>query len=284
MSAHQTEPRISSKICTMGKSVQFQNKNIGYQISGSGPALVLLHGFLESKAIWDDFAIALQKKFTVVSIDLPGHGESELLAETHTMQLMAEAVNEVLKAENILKAVIAGHSMGGYVALQFAVDYDEIVKGLTLFHSHSNADSDEARQNRRRTIDIVQKNRQKFIMQFIPDLFDQVHVNEYSDAIRKLQDIATLMTPEAIIAALSGMSERSGKLNYLMHIKIPVLSILGKQDSRMPYKQLMEQAIAPSHSEILLLEGVGHMGYIEAPATTLQALKHFAIRCFESEE
>jgi pimeloyl-ACP methyl ester carboxylesterase len=106
-------------------------------------------------------------------------------------------------------------------------------------------------------------------------------VDQYPEQIQKLQNIAALMTPEAIIAALSGMRDRPGQLDCLKNIKIPVLSILGKQDSRMPYKQLMEQAIFPSQSEILLLEGVGHMGFIEAPARTLLALKHFALRCFE---
>ena len=265
----------------MEKTVRFQDKNISYQICGIGPALVLLHGFLESKAIWDDFATSLQNESTVISIDLPGHGESDLLAETHSMQLMAEAVKQVLDTENILQAVIVGHSMGGYVALQFAVDYNEILKGLVLFHSHSNADSEQAKENRRRTIEIVKKNRHSFIMQFIPDLFDQKHAHEYSSAINKLQGIAGLMTPEAIIAALSGMRDRHSQLDYLTNTKTPILSILGKQDSRMPYKQLAEQAMAASHSEILLLENVGHMGYIEAPVQTLQALKHFAIRCFE---
>jgi len=267
----------------MNKTVRYQDKNISYQVSGNGSALLLLHGFLESKAIWDDFTKILQKEFTVIAIDLPGHGESEILAETHSMQLMAEAVKEVLKAENIVQIVIAGHSMGGYVALQFAADNEDMVRGLVLFHSHSNADSDEARENRRRTIDIVKKNRHKFIMQFIPDLFDQDHVDDYSEAIQKLQEMAGLMTPEAIIAALSGMRDRPGQLQYMTNTKIPVLSILGKQDSRMPYKQLMEQAVAPSQSEILLLDSVGHMGFIEAPGKTLQALKHFAIRCFESK-
>ena len=265
----------------MRKAVRFQDKNIVYQIKGSGPALVLLHGFLESKAIWDDFAGSLQNNFTVLSIDLPGHGESDEVAETHSMKLMAEAVKQVLKTENILHAVIAGHSMGGYVALQFALDHNEIVKGLVLFHSHSNADNDEARDNRRRTIDIVKKNRHNFIMQFIPDLFDQKHVHKYSLAIQKLQDIAGQMTAGAIIAALSGMRDRCSQLDYLANTKIPVLSILGKQDSRMPYKLLMEQAMVPSHSEILLLESVGHMGFIEAPGKTLPALKHFTTRCFD---
>lgn len=265
----------------MKKTVQYQHKNISYQVSGSGPALVLLHGFLESKAIWDDFTETLQKEFTVIAIDLPGHGESGMIDETHSMQIMAGAVKEVLQAETIVNAIITGHSLGGYVALQFAVDNEEMVKGLVLFHSHANADTDEAKENRRRTINIVNQNRGGFIRQFIPDLFDQKHVAEYTDAIQKLQDQAALMTPEAIIAALSGMRDRPNQLQYLLLTEIPVLFIIGKQDNRMPYHQLMAQAVIPSHSEILLLEDVGHMGYIEAPGKTLQALRHFAIRCFE---
>jgi pimeloyl-ACP methyl ester carboxylesterase len=264
----------------MKKTIQYQDKNISYQISGKGPALVLLHGFLESNAIWDDFTVTLQNEFTVIAIDLPGHGESDVVAEIHGMPLMAEAVKEVLISENIEQAVITGHSMGGYVALRFAADYAEFVKGLVLFHSHANADTDEAKENRRRTINIVNQNRGGFIRQFIPDLFDQRHVEKYSDAIQKLQDMAALMAPEAIIAALSGMRERCSQLDCLSSISSPVLFIFGKHDGRMPYNQLMAQAMIPSHSEILLLDDVGHMGFIEAPDKTLQALKHFALRCY----
>ena len=264
----------------MKKAVQFLSKQISYSISGSGPALVLLHGFLESKEIWDDFTAILQKEFTVIAIDLPGHGESELLGEKHSMSLMAEVVKSVFEAEKIEKAVIAGHSMGGYVALQFAVDNEKLLNGLVLFHSHANADSNEAKENRQRTIEIVQQNRGSFIRQFIPDLFDQNHVDKYSHAIKKLQDTAARMTPEAIIAALSGMRDRLSRVDYLAEAKIPVLFIMGKQDSRMPYHQLMIQAENPVHSEILLLGDVGHMGYIESPGITVQALRHFSMRCF----
>ena len=264
----------------MKKKVQYQNKNIVYKINGSGPALILLHGFLESKAIWDDFTETLQKDFTTIAIDLPGHGESELIAKTHTMQHLAGAVKEVMLAENIELAVITGHSMGGYAALQLAVDNEKFVKGLVLFHSNANADTEETRVNRQRTINIVKQNRGGFISQFIPDLFDPKHVAKYSSDIQKLQNQASMMSSESIIAALSGMRDRPDHLQFLLLTDIPVLFIVGKQDSRMPYNQLMAQAVIPSQSEVLLLEDVGHMGFIEAPEKTLDALKHFALRCF----
>ncbi len=172
--------------------------------------------------------------------------------------------------------------MGGYVSLEFAASFPKFVQGLLLFHSHAMADSDETKEIRRRTIAVVQQNKGSFIKHFIPDLFDQKHVNDYSVEIKKLQDMADLMTPEAVIAAITGMRERPSQLQYLLLTKIPLLFIAGKQDSRMPYNQIIEQAVIPAHSEILLLDSVGHMGYIEAPGITLNAIKHFAIRCYES--
>ena len=266
----------------MKKTVQFQGNDIAYNITGSGPALVFLHGFLESKAIWDDYTEVLLHDFTVIAIDLPGHGESDVIAETHSMQLMAETVKTVLYSENISEIVIAGHSMGGYVALQVAVDNPGLLKGLVLFHSHANADTDEAKENRRRTINVVKKNRGGFIKQFIPDLFDQKHLANYSEAIQTLQEIASVMSPDGIIAAVSGMRDRQSQLQFLLLTDLPILFIIGKQDSRMPYNQLIAQAVIPSHSEVLLLEDVGHMGFIEAPGITMSALRYFAIRCFET--
>lgn len=265
----------------MTKTVQFKNKNTAYQVCGKGPAIVLLHGFLESKSIWNNFNDKLQHEFTVVAIDLPGHGESDQIADSHTIQLMAEAIKKVLLCENIEQAVIIGHSMGGYVALQFAAEYENMLKGLVLFHSHADCDSEATKENRLRTINIVQQNKTGFIMQFIPDLFDQTHVEKYSDEILKLQEIASSMTPQAIVAALSGMRDRKSQLKFLSSTTIPVLFIIGKQDSRMPFRQILSQAELPAQSEILLLDNVGHMGFIEAPQVTLSALRYFAKRCFE---
>lgn len=265
----------------MIKSIQFQGKAISYTIQGTGNTITLLHGFLENKAIWSHFADILSQNFTVVTIDLPGHGDSELVSEIHTMQLMAESVYAVLTHENIQHTVIVGHSMGGYVAVQFAAEYTNMTSGLVFFHSHAAADSDEAKENRRRTTNIVKQNKGGFIRQFIPELFDQKHVANYTTDIEKLQKAAADMSAESVIAALAGMRDRTAQFDFLLLCEMPVLFIIGKQDSRMPYNQVVAQALIPSHSEILLLEDVGHMGYIEAPSKTLKALKHFALRCFE---
>jgi pimeloyl-ACP methyl ester carboxylesterase len=271
--------RFVEKLFFMLKQIKFREKLIQYTTNGKGPCIFLVHGFLESREIWDDFSKSLQKEFQVIALDLPGHGQSESVAENHSMKLMADVVKEVFLAENIEQAVIVGHSMGGYVALQFASENERFLRGIVLFHSHANADTDEAKENRRRTINIIKQNKSGFIRQFIPDLFDQKHIADYTESVQKLQGIAAKMDPDAIISALSGMRDRESQLQYLLLSEIPVFFIIGKQDSRMPYNQILAQAVIPSHSEVLLLEDVGHMGYIEAYEKTLNAIRHFTMRC-----
>ncbi|NVO19694.1 MAG: alpha/beta hydrolase [Bacteroidetes bacterium] len=264
----------------MERSLQFRGKSISYDIAGAGNPVVLLHGFIESKAIWTKFTEVLSLDFLVIAIDLPGHGESEVCASVHDMSLMADSVKAVLDENAVTNALIVGHSMGGYVALELGSSYPERVKGIVLFHSQAAPDTDEAKRNRDRTIKIVKQNRHGFIKQFIPDLFDPSHVSEYQEGIKSLLEIASEMSPEGIMAAISGMRDRKGGLELLSSASFPFLFIAGKQDSRIPFKLVLEQAAIPEHSEALILADVGHMGYIEAPAITLQAVRHFAQRCF----
>lgn len=251
---------------------------ISYSVCGSGPAIVFLHGFLESKAIWDDFANALQNQFTVVCIDLPGHGESALPDGEPSIDAMALAVNKVFEKLDLKDALIVGHSLGGYVASAFAQKFEYRLSGLVFFHSHAAPDSAEAKENRRRTINIVQQDKGGFIRQFIPDLFDKKYVANYTDKIEELKEIASHMTADAIVYALAAMRDRPGTLQYLLVSDIPVMFIIGKQDTRMPYNQVLAQAVIPAHSEIVLLEDVAHMGYIEAASKTLEAIRHFGMR------
>lgn len=92
-----------------------------YEINGKGQeVLVLLHGFMENNTIWKRMEGLLSPNFTLVKIDLPGHGKSPILSDSQTMEQMADAVLETLKKLEIQKYHILGHSMGGYVSLALA--------------------------------------------------------------------------------------------------------------------------------------------------------------------
>ena len=84
------------------------------------------------------------------------------------------------------------------------------------------------------------------------------------------------MTKEGIIAALEGMMVRNDQSGFLKKTKLPVLFILGLKDSKAPLPRLWEMVSLPLNSETLILRDSGHMGYIENPKETLEAIRHFA--------
>ena len=264
----------------MKNFTDFRGKKLFCQVTGDGPAIVLLHGFMESQLIWKNFTRKLSDSYRVIAIDLPGHGQSDVISGGNGMDMMAEGVRHVLKDLGIDSCLMVGHSMGGYVTLAFAEKYPRKIRGIVLFHSQAGADSPEARINRERAIGVVQKDHQGFINNLIPDLFDPANVKKYSFEIAALKEMALQTPKEGIIAALEGMKNRTDRQHVLAQAKVPVMFIAGKNDSRIPMQVIMPQTTLPEHSEVLLLDHVGHMGFIEAPGKTFAAVKGFAERIF----
>ena len=260
----------------MKDHILYKGKKIYYAVTGEGPDIVLLHGFLEHLGMWDYFSGKLSEKYRVIRVDLPGFGKSECLHHVHLMEQMATTVNKVLKHLEVRKCLMIGHSMGGYVSLAFASKYPGKLNGLGLFHSHALADNPEAKLKRNRAIEVVRSDRGAFIFNFFPELFAPDNVPLYTKEIRQMHQDAMNASPKGIIAALEGMKYRTDKLDVLINSRVPVLFILGKQDSRIPFEKALAQASMPEVSEILVLHNVGHMGHIEARTQTLKAVKGFA--------
>jgi pimeloyl-ACP methyl ester carboxylesterase len=127
-----------------------------YEDTGSGPVVVLLHGFGETGAIWHFQKAYLEKSFRVLIPDLPGSGGSDPIADM-SMEGLAEAVHFMLQQEGIERCVLIGHSMGGYVALAFADRYENLLNGFGLFHSTAFADNDEKKATRKKGIRFIQE-------------------------------------------------------------------------------------------------------------------------------
>jgi pimeloyl-ACP methyl ester carboxylesterase len=252
------------------------------QGKGKTKTIVFLHGFTESLTIWNSFSEILSKKYRVICIDLPGHGKSPCLGEVHLMEDMAKALNNVINKLQPTPFVIVGHSMGGYVALSYAKEYTEKVKGLCLFHSQAAPDSPEVKANRTRTIEAVKQDHITFINQFIPDLFAPSNRERLKSEIDLMKNEAKVfLTKESIIASQEGMRQRKDQYDFLAKTNIPILFIAGKQDSRIPLEKVTEQLILPKHAEALILD-IGHMGYLEAPKETLSTLDFFADKVLNS--
>ena len=263
----------------MEKTIKYQHKNIFYRLEGEGDTIVLLHGFMEDSKMWDLHINALSKTYQVLAIDLPGHGNSDVLSSTHSMELMADIVKAVMDVENISKTVIVGHSMGGYATLAFAERYPDVIQGFGLFHSHTLADTAEAKANRDRMVEIVEKEKISFINQFIPSLYAEANRDRLKKEISYQIEMANKMDPQGITAALLGMKDRPMRLDIVALAEVPVLFVLGKQDTRIPLEKAMAQAATADIAQINIFGEAGHMSWQEEADKTVAALEGFMTLC-----
>ncbi|OEK09324.1 alpha/beta hydrolase [Flavivirga aquatica] len=235
--------------------------NIFYTDQGKGNALVLLHGFLENSSMWSPFIPSFSKKNRVICIDLLGHGKSECLGYLHTMELMAEAVEAVLKHLKIRRSTFIGHSMGGYVALAFAEKNPDALKGLCLMNSTSNADTPEKKKNRDRAILAVKQNHKAFIRMAITNLFRPKNRTIFSEEIKELKNEALKTPLQGIIAALEGMKIRNDREALLHFTPFKKMMILSRRDPVLDYNSLITQT---KNTQVQVVEfSDGHMSHIE---------------------
>jgi pimeloyl-ACP methyl ester carboxylesterase len=243
------------------KQIIYKNTKISFTDQGKGTAVVLLHGFLENKTMWDKYVSALSKNHRVITIDLLGHGETECLGYVHTMEDQADMIFAVLISLRIRKIVLIGHSMGGYVALAFAELYPDYVKGLLLLNSTSRADSDERKINRDRAIKAVKQNHTNFVRISITNLFSEDNREVLAKEIEKVK-LQALNTPlQGIVASLEGMKIRKDREVLLHFAPYPIQLVLGKKDGVLIYQETIDQ-IEGTKVELTAFPD-GHMSHIE---------------------
>ncbi|MBR1769573.1 MAG: alpha/beta hydrolase [Bacteroidales bacterium] len=262
------------------KTIEFKGKKINYRLEGTAQqTLVLLHGYMNSLSVWDKFFDAYKDKIRVLAIDLIGHGESEVVEAVSSMELQSDMIRAVLNAESIFECVMVGHSMGGMITLCFAERYPQYLKGFCLLHSQAMGDNPKGKENRIRACKLVNENRIKYIVDFIPNLFAPENEEKFAKEIEELKTLSASTCKEGIIAAQMGMIERRDRQDILEHSKVPVLFIIGKQDIRADLLSVLAQASLPEFAEVLLLN-CGHMSFIEEEQVIKHRLLSFTDMCF----
>lgn len=238
--------------------------------------VVLLHGYLESMLVWDDFVPLIYKNMRVVTLDLPGHGVSIVQGEEHTMNFLADVVTEAVKALGIERFTVVGHSMGGYVALAIAERHPESLDGLVLLSSTPNPDTEEKRENRRREIALVQAGKKEMIARVAPAAgFAEENRARMKDYIADLTDQVFITEDEGIVALLNGMISRRDQNEMLRKSSVKQLFILGRKDGYIIPEVAEAMVAAHPQAEVVWLADSGHMGFLEEPEKCAVALKKF---------
>ncbi|XLS29370.1 alpha/beta fold hydrolase [Flavobacteriaceae bacterium M23B6Z8] len=239
----------------------YKGIEIFYSDTGTGEPVVFLHGFLENSTMWEDLVPSIESQRRVICIDLLGHGETGNLGYIHTMEMMAEAVLEVLDHLTVKRAIFIGHSMGGYVCLALAEKAAYRIQKLVLMNSTWHEDTAERKINRDRAIDAVKKNQRAFIKITIPNLFSETGRLHHQKKVAAVTKAALKTSLRGVIAALEGMKSRKNQIKTVRAIAKETYVIVGKQDGMIDYQQILSEA-ENMGVNVLLLDG-GHMSHIE---------------------
>ncbi len=255
------------------KTFLYKNINISYTDSGKGNAIVLLHGFLENKSMWQDIIPVLTKKNRVITVDLLGHGKTDNLSYVHSMKDQAEMLKSVLDSLHLRRYYIIGHSLGGYISLAFAELYPKNIKGICLMNSTAKADSLERKLNRDRAIAMVKRNKNTFIKMAIPNLFTEESRINFKNEIDFVKTEALKTSVQGVIASLEGMKNRKDR-TFILHNKVfKKMLIIGKKDPLLNQKELINQ-VKNTNTEIVKLSN-GHMSHIENKKELITTLLNF---------
>lgn len=239
-----------------------------FECMGSGPALVLLHGYPLDHSIWTQQMSDLSQKYQVIIPDLRGFGKSSAPEGIYHMHSMAEDVVALLNHLQVDKAVIAGHSMGGYIALAFAMQYPDRLAGLGLVCTQSREDDDAGRTRRYETADAVSTQGSKVVAEVMPDKL----VYKNPELSNRLYGMIMETRPVGIIGALKGMAERENMRPNLARIDVPVEIIASREDALIPPERSQEMAEMIPHAHLTVFEECGHMPMMEKPSSVSEVL------------
>jgi 3-oxoadipate enol-lactonase len=239
-----------------------------YQRRGAGTPLLLIHGYPLDHTIWGPVLPLLEASADLILPDLRGFGRTEAVRGEYAMSDLAADLVALLDSLGLEKTVIAGHSMGGYLALAFARAYPQRVMGLGLVASHALADSPEQVAARYAAADRVAK-------KGLGSLADSMPASLTSDPKLQanLKKIIERQSSIGAIGALKAMASRPDSTPILASFEFPVLVVIGLTDALIPLQRAYQiQKLVP-HSRVVEMPGVGHMPMMEAPRITAEALK-----------
>ncbi|MFC7666897.1 alpha/beta fold hydrolase [Hymenobacter humi] len=248
----------------------------------SRPVVVFLHGYLESPEIWTEFIGEHFADCHVLTPALPGYGGPNAAAGDFSLEAGAAAVREELEQAGVGRAVLVGHSMGGYVALAFAEKYPGLVAGLGLFHSSALPDTEEDQARRQRNRAFIEEHGvAAFAEEFLQPQFAAEHRESMAHHLAQLKSLASVVPLAVALAGLDAMSQRPDRRPVLESATYPVLFIAGKEDKAVPLAKTHEESLLPDHSTVLWLANVGHLGFVERPADTRRAVRQLVDAAFE---
>ncbi|AKD54716.1 alpha/beta fold hydrolase [Spirosoma radiotolerans] len=231
------------------------------------PIICLIHGHGVDASIWESIYADLALGHSVLTPDF-----ARLSVQT-TIEGYAEELYDVLQAAEVEKAVLIGHSMGGYMALALAEHHPELVQGLVLYHSTATADDEAKREARQQVIKTLQtEGTTPFIQKQMPKMVAPAYSPEKTEEL--ITRFLTLPA-EALAAGVTAIAGRPDRTAVLRNADFPVLLVLGREDQLIPYDKTAQLADLSTQIRVAVIEQAGHLSMVEQPEAATQVIRSF---------
>lgn len=257
--------------------VELAHSTIHYREIGEGTPVVWVHGYPLSSRIWDPQIDIPGVRHLLP--DLPGFGESPAPGGDLSMDDYADGVIAVLDSAGVRTAVVAGLSMGGYIAFALARKAMERLGGLILVDTRETADTEDGKRARFESIETVRaKGLAPIVDGMLPKLLTAKTMKDHPETTERTRRIMESATPEGVIAALAAMAKRPDSAGLLPTIEVPTLIAVGKEDSLTPPADAERMRAAIPGAELAVIDGAAHLSNFEKADAFNEAVSDFLER------
>ena len=253
---------------------------------GRGEAIVFLHAFALSKAIWDEQAAQLAKRGRVVRMDLRGMGASSSPPGPYLTESLASDISGVLDALDIETAAIVGHSYSVGIAIEFYRMFAERVTALALVCGSAAAPDSAAVAEYSAGADAIERGG----MQVRVDASGERYLGktthrERPDIWGRVRELLLATSVAGAAATLRGRALRGSSEDLLAEIGVPVAVVAGREDEFASVEAMRALANALPNATFDTLE-CGHVPSLEAPEATTAILENLMVRVpsFETDD
>jgi len=242
--------------------------DLAYDVTGAShnPTLLFVHGFPHDRTLWAPQMHALSAAYQCVSVDVRGFGESSA-APPYSMDQYADDLAALLDAIGVRRALIAGLSMGGYIAFAMWRRHASRVNGFVLADTRAGADTGATIATRRGWIERLRAEGVAAVStSLIAGQLGATTRARHPELETAVLSMARRASEDGLAGALDAMIARPDSMHMLATITAPTLIVVGGEDTIAPYAEsdAMHARIAGSRLEVV--RGAGHLSSLERPA------------------
>ena len=251
---------------------------IGYDEGGTGVPVVFVHGFPHDRTLWTPQLQGLTVQARCLAVDLRGFGETTA-ASPYSVDQYADDLAGFMDVLHIERAVVAGLSMGGYVAFAMWRRHAHRVRGLVLANTKAGADSDEAREKRRSLMKVAREQGSSAVADsMITGMLGKTTREKRPDIVNSVHRMISSAPVEGVVGALQAMMDRPDSNGTLGTIEVPTLVVTGDEDAIIPVEEARIMHAGVRGSSLEVITGAGHLSNLERPAAFNHVVSEFLAR------